>query len=198
MIVGIDFDNTIADYTGVFHSAALTLGWLPESISTTKPSVKDYLIHTYNEEKWTELQGIVYGRDIYRAHPYEHCFNVLSEMRNKGYTLKVVSHKTIHPVIGEKVNLHNAALEWLEANKLINHQDSPLSREDIYFNETKDKKIDCIRSLGCQVFIDDLISIFEHKCFPESCEKILFTPSHDQSIDLVTSVHSWQEIAQIL
>jgi len=198
MIIGIDFDNTIADYTRVFHSVALTLGWVPESIGTTKSDVKSYLIHEYSEEKWTELQGLVYGRDIHKARPYEHCFNVLKEMKRKGHTLKVVSHKTIHPVIGDKVNFHNAAFEWLEANKLINHHDSPLAREDIYFNETKDKKIDCIRSLGCQFFIDDLISIFEHKHFPENCEKILFTPSHDQSIDLVTSVHSWQEIAQIL
>jgi len=43
MRIGIDFDNTIACYDGVFHAAALERGLIPSELGRDKNSVRDYL-----------------------------------------------------------------------------------------------------------------------------------------------------------
>ena len=61
MRIGIDFDNTIACYDGVFHAAAVARGLIPAEIPTDKTSVRNHLRAIGREPDWTELQGYVYG-----------------------------------------------------------------------------------------------------------------------------------------
>ncbi|WP_105168791.1 hypothetical protein [Pseudoalteromonas sp. T1lg23B] len=174
MIIGVDFDNTIANYTGVFHSVAVALGWLPTNIGTSKSDVKSYFIEQGIEPQWTELQGIVYGKEIHQAKPYENCLEVLKTFKAQGHLLKLISHKTRYPIIGDKVDFHSAATEWLRNNAFIDHPDSPFERSNIFFNETKAEKIACIAAQQCDVFIDDLESILLAPNFPPETRKVLF------------------------
>ncbi len=43
MRIGIDFDNTIACYDGVFHKAAIERGLIPDDLDSSKNAVRDYL-----------------------------------------------------------------------------------------------------------------------------------------------------------
>ena len=61
MRIGIDFDNTIACYDGVFHAAALERGLIPAQLGRDKNSVRDYLNGAGRADDFTELQGYVYG-----------------------------------------------------------------------------------------------------------------------------------------
>jgi len=61
MRIGIDFDNTIACYDGVFHAAALERGLIPADIGRDKNSVRDHLNGAGRNDDFTELQGYVYG-----------------------------------------------------------------------------------------------------------------------------------------
>ena len=43
MRIGIDFDNTIVDYEGAFHAAAMERGLITADLPKTKNSVRDFL-----------------------------------------------------------------------------------------------------------------------------------------------------------
>ena len=43
MRIGIDFDNTIVDYEGAFHAAAMERGLVTADLPKTKNSVRDFL-----------------------------------------------------------------------------------------------------------------------------------------------------------
>lgn len=197
MIIGIDFDNTIADYTGVFYDVATDLGWLPTNVGTSKNEVKSYFIDNDIEDKWTELQGIVYGKEITRAKPYANCVEVLKQLHAQGHQLYIISHKTKYPIIGEKVNFHIAATNWLKANAIIGQENSPVSNENVFFNETKEQKLDRAGHLKCDVFLDDLPSILQHEKFPQNCQGVLFNPYSIDNLGL-NQVSSWQSVLAMI
>ncbi|QTH71045.1 HAD family hydrolase [Pseudoalteromonas xiamenensis] len=191
MKIGIDFDNTIVDYTGVFYTVAMDLGWLPEGVGNSKKAVKDYFINSQQEARWTELQGLVYGKFIFLAKPYSHCLSVLQDLKSRNVQLYLISHKTKYPFIGEKTDLHLSAMNWLQKNGFIGTTQAPFLLEHVYFNEKKEDKINLIGELGCEVFLDDLPEILTHTRFPQRCAGILFSPElTDEQSDSVTS---WSE-----
>jgi hypothetical protein len=192
MIIGVDFDNTIADYTGVFYNVALDLGWIPVSVGQSKNEVKAYFIERGTEPKWTELQGIVYGKEIHRAKPYQHCLAALQMLKSKGHSLFLVSHKTRYPIIGDKIDLHLAAQSWLHQNNFIGEDSSIFTPDTLFFNETKDLKLAKISELNCDIFIDDLESILTHEKFPSECKAILF--KQEPVINIMYQLKSWSEI----
>ncbi|KZN47182.1 hypothetical protein [Pseudoalteromonas luteoviolacea] len=192
MIIGIDFDNTIADYTGVFYRVALQLGWISADIGQSKTEVKDYFIQQNREPKWTELQGIVYGKEIGQAVPYDGALKCLQSLKEQGHTLYLVSHKTRYPIIGSKVDFHLAAKNWLATNNFIGQINAPFEEDTLFFNETLDTKVNKIKELKCDVFIDDLEKVLTHSDFPTSCQALLFQPnlSNDQS----NHITHWHEV----
>ncbi|HEY1414093.1 MAG TPA: hypothetical protein VGF36_18245, partial [Rhodopila sp.] len=70
MRIGIDFDNTIACYDGVFHQAALERGLIPPDLAHDKNSVRDHLNGSGRKNDFTELQGYVYGTRMELVSPY--------------------------------------------------------------------------------------------------------------------------------
>ncbi|MDK1285619.1 HAD family hydrolase [Pseudoalteromonas umbrosa] len=197
MIIGVDFDNTIADYTGVFYRVALNLGWIPEHIGSSKEEVKQFFISQDREAKWTELQGIVYGKQISQAKPYPDSLVRLQQLKNQGHELRLVSHKTKYPIIGDKVNFHKAAKGWLETHGFVNCTNAPFDPQHVYFNETKDKKVQIIQSLSCDFFIDDLESILLHEYFPNDCQGILFSPNKTHCASHLLA-QNWTQIPALI
>ena len=55
--IGLDFDNTLIDYDGVFHQVALEKGLIDEHVPVSKTAVRDSLREREQEDDWTELQG---------------------------------------------------------------------------------------------------------------------------------------------
>ncbi|WP_405631188.1 HAD family hydrolase [Pseudoalteromonas sp. Ld20] len=192
MIIGIDFDNTIADYTGVFHRVGVILGWLPKEVGQTKEDVKAYFINAGNEPKWTELQGIVYGKEINQAKPYLGCLEAIKSLKKEGHSIFIVSHKTKYPIIGDKTNFHIAATNWLKSHGFTNCTDGPIASENISFHEKQEIKINRISTLQCDFFIDDLSSVLNSALFPLPTEKILFNQKPHPSIELNTS--DWKKV----
>lgn len=180
MIIGIDFDNTIANYTGVFHRVAVTLDWMPESIGKSKAEVKKYFVDSDNEERWTELQGKVYGSFINEAEAYSGVLNFIKHAKQQGHSVYIISHKTKYPYIGEKVDFHKAANNWLQNKGFF----EVIKQTECFFNETKEQKINKIASLDCDIFFDDLISILQHELFPASCMPVLYGIDDVESVDI--------------
>jgi hypothetical protein len=199
MHIGIDFDNTIADYSVAFYQVAKKLNWIPIHTGQSKSAVKEYFINQDIEPKWTELQGIVYGKEIHQAKPYKGCLAAMIKLKKAGHSISIISHKTKYPIIGNKVNFHKAAINWLKENGIITTSAASISVENVYFNQTKDEKIKCIADLKCDVFIDDLENIFSHSLFPTNCKKILFNPNKLQTITFKEQqIDTWNNVEHII
>jgi hypothetical protein len=198
MRIGIDFDNTIACYDGVFHAAALERGLIPANLASDKNAVRDYLNGEGRADAFTELQGHVYGARMELASPYPGFAEFIATARKAGHDLFIVSHKTRHPILGPKHDLHAAARGFLVARGLVGAGATQIDSSRVFLELTKEAKVGRIAALGCDAFIDDLPEIFASPDFP-SARGILFDPAH-QFADLARQRHldrrgSWTEIA---
>ena len=128
MRIGIDFDNTIVDYSDIFTKQACRLGWIKAGGKKTKQEVRDMIKKLPDGEmKWKKLQGLVYGKFITDASPFEGVIEFIQRCRSEEIDVFVVSHKTEYvEALEEKVNLREAALNWLRANGFLNARKSCL------------------------------------------------------------------------
>ena len=172
MRIGIDFDNCIACYDGVFHAAAVERGLIPAHVPADKTSVRDYLRAQGRDADFTELQGYVYGPGMKHVKLYPGLIAFLEAAGRAGHRLHIVSHKTRRPFAGPAYDLHEAARAFLNAEALTNH----LRPEDVFFELTKEEKVARVAALGCEVFIDDLPDILALEGYPVGMRAILFDP----------------------
>jgi hypothetical protein len=193
MRIGIDFDNTIACYDGVFHAAALERCLIPPQLGRDKNSVRDYLNGAGRADDFTELQGYVYGTRMELAAPYPGFVDFVSAAHRAGHQLFIVSHKTRHPLRGPKHDLHESARGFLTARGLVGGA-GPIHQGRVFFELTKEAKAARIAALRCEVFIDDLPEIFALPDFPETARPFLFDPA-DQFCDAKPDrCVSWEQI----
>src|SRR5947209_15546726 len=114
MHLGVDFDNTIVCYDALFHKVARERNLIPPEVPINKSEVRNHLRRVGNEDAWTEMQGYVYGARMSEAAPYPGVLELIRSCRESGTRVSIISHKTRHPFLGEKYDLHAAALNWLE------------------------------------------------------------------------------------
>ncbi len=195
MRIGIDLDNTIVCYDGIFHRTARDRGLLEADVAVTKGAVRDYLRATAREPLWTEMQGYVYGPGMTGADPFPGVWDFIKDAQGRGVDIKIVSHKTRHPFAGPPYDLHRSALAWLQHQAAL-HEVRLRPGEDIYLELTKQAKLQRIGALGCDWFIDDLPEFLGEPDFPKSVNRILFDPAvqYASSADM-RRVGSWDEIA---
>ena len=197
--LGIDFDNTIVRYDGVFHRVAVERGAIPPTVDVSKIAVRDWLRQAGKEDVWTEMQGYVYGARMRDAEMYPGAREFFSMARDAGITLSIVSHKTRHPFLGEKYDLHEAARAWAD-EFLRDDSGAYVPAERIYFETTKDAKWARIGATGATHFIDDLPEILLADAFPRGVDRILFDPDRHHRIEDadVKTIHAWSELRTLL
>jgi hypothetical protein len=178
MRIGIDFDNTIACYDGVFHAAAFERGLIPAELGRDKNSVRDYLNGAGRNDDFTELQGYIYGARMDLVAPYPGCADFVTAALKAGHELFVVSHKTKHPILGPKYDMHAAAREFLYANGLVGEGVWQITPSRVFFELTKEEKVARAALIRCEIFIDDLPEILAMPGFPDGMRRILFDPSN--------------------
>ena len=195
MKVGIDFDNTIVSYDKVFYSVALEQELIPSNIKKSKLSVREYLREKNQGDAWTELQGYVYGKRMLEADTFPGFIDFLKFTSENNIDVSIVSHKTIHPYLGKKYNLHDSAREFISKKLLKNHK-RLISDDNIFFELTQQDKALRIGKEECDYFVDDLPEIFLLEDFPEKTIKYLFDPDmnhKDFKVDYKFS--GWKKIA---
>ena len=200
MRIGIDFDNTIACYDGVFYAAALEKGLIPPDLGRDKNSVRDHLNGSGRKDDFTELQGHVYGARMALVSPYPGFAGFVARAHSIGHTLFIVSHKTKYPILGPQHDLHAAARDFLAACGLIGDDEGQIAPGNVFFELTKEAKVARAADLECAAFIDDLPEILAMDGFPPTMRKILFDPE-SQFANSATSFDcrsSWADIASDL
>jgi hypothetical protein len=178
MRIGIDFDNTIACYEGVFHAAALQRGLIPADVGRDKNSVRDHLNSAGHNEEFTELQGYVYGARMDLVAPYPGFADFVAAARKAGHEVFIVSYKTRHPILGPKYDMHAAARGFLSARGITGEGASQIDPSRVFFELTKEEKIIRAAGLRCEIFIDDLPEILTMPGFPDGMLRILFDPEN--------------------
>src|ERR1700722_5900012 len=136
MRIGIDFDNTIACYDGVFHAAALERGLIPPNLGRDKNSVRDHLNGAGHKDDFTELQGYVYGARMELVRPYPGFVEFVAAARKAGHELFIVSHKTRHPILGPKHDMHAAARGFLTHRGFMGAGAGQIAPDHVFFELT--------------------------------------------------------------
>ncbi|NDC63388.1 MAG: hypothetical protein EBZ59_05240, partial [Planctomycetia bacterium] len=104
-MIGIDFDNTIVCYDGVFGRLAVEQGLVPPAAATSKTAIRDHLRALGREDRWTELQGAIYGPRMMDAPPFPGVLEFFAACRAAGTPVAIVSHRTRFPYLGERHDL---------------------------------------------------------------------------------------------
>jgi hypothetical protein len=197
MVLGIDFDNTIIKYDELFHKIACEKGLIPTELPKQKNAVRNYLRETEVEDEWTMIQGEVYGERIKEAVPFSGILETLQMLNAEQIPINIVSHKTREPYLGPKRDLHAAALSWLKLNRIIDTEGTGVKEDQVFFEVTKEDKINRIVQIGCTHYLDDLPEILE--MIPDGINKILFSPNEERIFDRNwTVIKSWTELPSVL
>tara|TARA_Y100000031_G_scaffold156293_1_gene210291 strand:+ start:969 stop:1568 length:600 start_codon:yes stop_codon:yes gene_type:complete len=174
MILGLDFDNTLIRYDELFHQLAFERGLITQELPKVKNTVRDYLRYVGKEDEWTQIQGEVYGKRIREAIPFEGMQETLKKISALDVKMFLVSHKTKTPYMGSQYNLHYAAIGWLREHSFFDATGLGWHESQVFFELTKEEKVQRIIQLGCTHYIDDLPEILI--MLPDTINKILFTP----------------------
>lgn len=201
MHIGIDLDNTIIDYSNVFGRVGVEMHILPVHFKNKrKQTIKKFLLTAgeEGEQQWMKLQGQVYGPKIHLATLMDGMLMTLSGLLSMNYQVSIISHKTIYGHFTTcNTELRHASTNFLRQKNLLSICPN-FSEKNIYYLSTLDEKIDAINNLNCDVFIDDLPKVFEHKSFPKKPRKILFGDYKFEASSLYESAPCWPDIAKKL
>lgn len=184
MLIGIDFDNTIARYDALFVDAARRLFGLvmtvpPDAAGSVKTAIRDALrAQPGGERRWQRLQADVYGRRMAEAEPMPGADRFLRAASDRGLPLCIISHKSQYAAADPGgVDLRQAALAWLQAHGLLDPARTGLTAARVHFEDTRRGKIGRIAATGCTHFIDDLREVLTDPGFPTGVRRYLLGPA---------------------
>jgi hypothetical protein len=199
LVLGIDFDNTLVSYDGVFHRVASDQGLITPDIGRGKDDVRSFLRSVDREDDWTALQGEVYGAQMHLASLYEGAWEAMRRLMAAGSSIRIISHKTKFPFKGPRYDLHEAARGFLASQGIAGAADALLEPSNVFFELTIEEKLKRIDSEKCAVFIDDLPEILTHPGFPDHVRPVLFDPQNiHASHSRLERLRSWRDVERVL
>jgi hypothetical protein len=199
LIIGVDFDNTVISYDDILSKLAQDRG-VSVSFPCSKKILRDLLRQLPNGEiEWQKWQAIMYGPMIGEAKLMSHVGDFFKLCRIKNVSVYIISHKGEYAAQDTKrINLQAAALQWMHDNQFFSMDGLGLNQESIFFCNTRQEKIQKIKQLGCNYFIDDLEETFSEEGFPPTVQAILYSPTgdHSQAAEKSMITSNWKEITQ--
>lgn len=197
-LIGLDFDNTLADYDRVLHREALRLGLIEAATPAAKREVRDAIRQRPDgEPEWQKLQALVYGPLMAEAELIAGVTDFLKACRARGTAVHIVSHKSrFYPLDPTRTDFREAALAWMERRGFF--AECGLSRERVHFEDTRHEKVARIAALGCASFVDDLEETFAEPGFPAATRRLLFAPRGARAADGVAICRDWRQIHERL
>ena len=82
-------------------------------------------------------------------------------------------------------------------NGIIHTDAAGITEDKVFFEVTKEDKINRIIQIGCTHYVDDLPEILE--MIPDGINKILFSPNGEEIINSNwTLIRSWNDLPSIL
>ena len=113
--------------------------------------------------------------------------------------MSIVSHKTAYGHFDDtRVNLRQAALDWMTARGFFQAAGIGLPADAVAFEATRADKLARIAALGCTHFIDDLPEVLDDPAFPPGVEKFLFTNGARRVAPRCDAYAHWRDIAAVV
>lgn len=196
MRIGIDFDNTISNYEKILYKLAVNKKFINPKIKNFNKSIikKNILNKTKSIEEWKKIQSQIYGKYMHEAKLFEGFAKFILLCNYKKIEVFIVSHKTKYPHYNpDKIDLRNQAILWMKKNNFFNKNFLNLKIENIFFESTLNKKINTIKKIQCNYFIDDLEKVLNHNKFPTKTKKILFSKNKSSYISNYKT-YNWDDI----
>lgn len=196
--IGVDLDNTIICFNPVFLQLARACGWVGPNQSMNHRELRRLLIAADgNDHRWQWLQGQVYGSRIADAAPFDGVIAVLRRWRQNGYRVTVVSHKTRYSNWDPSIALREAATQWLSRHQLFDQGSAYSLVDDVFFEANLSDKLARIRQLGCNIFVDDKLSVLTDRQFPCETVPAYFAP-HEAVPPPASPIvlHTWEAIGK--
>ncbi|MGQ0665458.1 MAG: hypothetical protein ACT4O4_00330 [Nitrospiraceae bacterium] len=201
LVVGVDFDNTIANYDELMYAIALERRLIRADLTRNKKLIRDAIRALPDgETHWRGVQVTAYGPRMHEARLIDGVREFFTGCRRRSIPVYIVSHKTEYANFGEaNVDLRAAATAWLEQHGFFDPGGPGLPRPGVFFESTREEKIARIKALRATHFIDDLEETFREDAFPHTVQKILFT-AHGRPDDLsgAVSFPTWGKIHEYL
>lgn len=196
MLVGLDFDNTIACYDEAIKRLSEEIFDLPLGVPRTKLGLREHLRREGREEEWTAFQGELYGPGMRYAEPFPGAVATMQRLVAQGHRLVIVSHRSLRPYAGPPYDLHAAARGWVSRHL---QADGLFTDESVNFLATREAKVAMVARLGCNAFLDDLPEVLAAPGFPEHTVGILFDP-HEESAMATTQmrISAWPQLPSAL
>jgi len=201
MIIGVDFDNTIVTYDQVMNRVAKDRRLIGPHVPCQKKRIRDAIrSRPEGEWEWVQLQATVYGPLISEAKLIEGVEQFLKSCRDFRVRVFVISHKTKFAAADNTgTDLRLAAMKWMAEKIFFSTKGTGFTPNDVYFEDTRQKKVERISRVGCTHFIDDLHETFLEPGWPTHIQKILYSPhSNDDSEPDVKVFSTWKGIKQYL
>ncbi len=195
-LLGLDFDNTIVDYDELFYKISLERNLIERSHPVNKMKIRDHLNNSGMKEEFTLIQGEVYGQRIEEAKASKNLISTLKKIKSDSLKIVIISHKTTYPYVGARYNLRQAAMGWLNKNSFFNDEGIGIKEKDVYFKSTKKEKINMIRELGCDIYVDDLEEIIIE--VDKFCCGINYDPKGQSRETAIRKIADWKDIEQYL
>lgn len=197
-IIGVDLDNTLVNYDDIIHKLAVSKCLVPLHAEKSKQVLRDQIRQLPGGEiEWQRLQGLAYGSKIDEARLVSGVRQFFELGKIHKAQLYIVSHRTEFAKFdATRTNLRTAALSWMKRNSFFGTDGLGLSEEAVYFESTRQDKVERIKVLECTHFIDDLEETFCEESFPADVVKILYAPKEGQcTLPGVKVAGSWHEIS---
>ena len=177
MRIGIDFDNTIITYDEVFLAAARERGLIDASFRGAQAG--GARLHPAACRTARSLGCVCRVRSTARASAGAMCSTgvdaFLRRCSAQRVPVVIVSHKTeFGHHDPDRVNLRDAALDWMTAQGFFRIGGFGMRPDNVYFESTRAEKLARIAALGCTHFIDDLSEVLTDPAFPPGVTRILF------------------------
>ena len=200
MLIGLDFDNTIANYDSVFKEISFQYDLLEDGWQGTKKELKQIILSLpKGEETWMKIQGKVYGEFMHKAELMPGVANFLFHCKIKEIPICVISHKTEYGHFDDKkISLRNEAIKWMGEKNLFNKSYFSLTKDKVFFSSTRKEKVKKISTIGCSHFIDDLVEVFEEPHFPQDTKRILLDTSCQDNNKKLSVFNNWTDINNTL
>jgi hypothetical protein len=168
---GFDLDNTLIDYSQSTIEFCKINGL--QTYETLKDLRNKIKFEMADDESWQSAQAWIYTEGLNYADLTDGTNDFFKLLFKHGFEISIISHKTSHTQkkYGNQ-ELHLRTMEWLSsriASKYFR------LKENTYFEPTKNSKIERIKDLNIDYFVDDLKEILEDKNFPKLTRKYLLS-----------------------
>ena len=137
----------------------------------------------------------MYGLRILEAEPAEGMLKALGELHQRGIPMVLVSHKTRTPYKGPAYDLHQAAWGWLEQHGFFAPDGLCWSRNQVFFENSKQAKVARIEANGCSHYVDDLPEILE--MIHPDIQTILYDPATQHKSKARQVITSWADLPHL-